>query len=137
MISLVLRTATRYLLSLMLLFSIFILIRGENEPGGGFDAGLIAAAAFVLYALATDVSAARSALHVDPRTLVGTGLLTAIASGGMSLLLNEPFLTGHWTGIYLPVVGSFEIGTPLIFDIGVYLVVWGVPLMIIFPLAEE
>jgi multicomponent Na+:H+ antiporter subunit B len=137
MISLVLRTATRYLLSLMLLFSIFILIRGENEPGGGFDAGLIAAAAFVLYALATNVSSARSALQVDPRTLVGAGLITALASGSISLVLNEPFLTAHWTGIYLPVVGSFEIGTPLIFDIGVYLVVWGVILMIIFPLAEE
>ena len=59
MISLILRTATRYLLPLLLLFSIFLLLRGHNEPGGGFVAGLVAATAFALYALSTNVAAAR------------------------------------------------------------------------------
>jgi L-alanine-DL-glutamate epimerase-like enolase superfamily enzyme len=53
--SLILRTAARYLLPLLILFSIFLLFRGHNEPGGGFVAGLVAAAAFALYALAADV----------------------------------------------------------------------------------
>lgn len=137
MLSLVLRTATRFLLPLMLLFSIFLLLRGHNEPGGGFVAGLVAAAAFALYSLASDVDAARHALQFDPHSLIGIGLLLALASGAAPLFSGTQFLTGQWTQLALPVVGQFDLGTPLFFDIGVFLVVLGVTLMIIFSLEEE
>jgi multicomponent Na+:H+ antiporter subunit B len=137
MFSMVLRTATRYLLPLMLLFSIFLLLRGHNEPGGGFIAGLVAAAAFALYALANDVGQARSILQYNPMTLIGGGLLLALLSGLWPWLSGEPFLTGQWGKFDIPTVGKLELGTPLFFDIGVYLVVIGVALMILFTLAEE
>jgi multicomponent Na+:H+ antiporter subunit B len=137
MISLILQTATRYILSLMLLFAVFLLLRGHNEPGGGFIAGLVAATGFALYSLSTDVSTARRALYIDPHTLIGIGLLTAISSGTLSAVLGQPFMTGDWLLVNLPLVGEIDLGTPLFFDIGVFLVVWGVTLMIIFTLAEE
>ena len=133
--SLILPVATRYLLPLLLLFSVFVLIRGHNEPGGGFIGGLVAAAAFALYAIAFDVARARQALRFHTHTLIAVGLLTALTSGQLPLLAGKPFMTGLWSTQVVPVLG--KLGTPLLFDIGVYLTVIGVTLMIIFSLAEE
>jgi multicomponent Na+:H+ antiporter subunit B len=125
------RTATRILMPLLLLFSVFLLLRGHNEPGGGFVGGLVAAAAFALYGLAYGVERAQRALFVEPLTLLGAGLLIAFASGLPALLRGEPFLTAQW------LAGPLALGTPVVFDIGVYLVVTGVASMMIFSLAEE
>ncbi len=134
---LILPTATTYLMPVLLLFSLFLLLRGHNEPGGGFAGGLVAAAAFVLLSVASGVGVARRALQVDPRSLVGVGLLLMIASGFIApLLYGEPFLTSHWWKFP---VGDYEVsvGTPLLFDIGVYLGVAGTVLLIVFSLEEE
>ncbi|MBN1666555.1 MAG: Na+/H+ antiporter subunit B [Anaerolineales bacterium] len=133
--SLILSTASRYLLPLLLLFSIFLLLRGHNEPGGGFVGGLVAAAAFALHAIAFDVPSTRYLLRVEPLVLIGTGLLMAAASGLFGLLVGEPFMTALWSTRELPVLG--KLGTPLLFDLGVYLVVLGITLKIVFVLAEE
>jgi multicomponent Na+:H+ antiporter subunit B len=134
MSSLIVMTTARYLLPLMLLFSVYLLLRGHDGPGGGFIGGLVASTAFSLYALAYDVAQARRTLRVDPHLLIAAGLLAALASGMLSLVLGKPFLTGLWVGLELPALG--KIGTPLLFDTGVYLVVIGVALIIIFELAE-
>lgn len=133
--SLLLSTAVRLLLPLLLLFSVFLLLRGHNEPGGGFVGGLVAAAAFVLHALAHGVEEARRLLRVDPRRLVAAGLLTSLGSGTLALAAGLSFLTGLWSSIPVPAVG--HAGTPLLFDAGVYLVVAGVALLIVFSLMEE
>lgn len=137
MSSLILRTATRFLLPLLLLFSIFVLLRGHNEPGGGFVGGLVAAAAFALHTIAYDVQSARRILLVDPEALIGAGLLLAAGSGLLSLLQGSPFLTGRWIEVNVPEIGRVGLGTPLLFDIGVYLVVLGVTLTFVLSLAEE
>jgi multicomponent Na+:H+ antiporter subunit B len=134
---LILPTAATYLMPLLLLFSLFLLLRGHNEPGGGFAGGLVAAAAFVLLSIAAGVDAARRSLAVDPRTLVGGGLLLMLLSGLVApLVYGEPYLTAHWWTIG---VGSYDVslGTPLLFDIGVYLGVAGTILLITFSLEEE
>jgi multicomponent Na+:H+ antiporter subunit B len=133
--SIVLRTATRYLLPLLLLFSVFALLRGHNEPGGGFVGGLVAATAFALYAIAYGVADARTLLQVSPRRLIGIGLLVAAVSGLIGMVTGDPFMTARWDTREIPVVG--KLGTPLLFDVGVYLVVIGVTLTIIFALAES
>lgn len=135
--SLILKTATRFLLPLMLLFSVFLVLRGHNAPGGGFVGGLVAAAAFALYAIAYDVAAAREALRIESRSLIGAGVLLALASGMPSLALGQPFMTGQWGSIPASGLGTLHIGTPLFFDLGVYLAVVGVALTIIFTLAEN
>ena len=133
--SVVLRTAIRYLLPLLLLFSVFALLRGHNEPGGGFVGGLVASSAFALYAIAYDVERARQLLPGSPRRLIGLGLLVAALSGMIGVLAGKPFMTAQWDNRPIPVIG--KLGTPLLFDIGVYLTVIGVVLTIIFALAEE
>ncbi|MBX3438063.1 MAG: Na(+)/H(+) antiporter subunit B, partial [Planctomycetaceae bacterium] len=109
--SLILQTASRLLQPLLLLTSIFLLIRGHNEPGGGFVGGLIAAAAFALYAIAYDVPFARRALQIDPHLLIGGGLLCALISGLIAPLLGEPFLRSLWIDVNWGPV-HLELGTP-------------------------
>jgi multisubunit Na+/H+ antiporter MnhB subunit len=137
MSSIILQTATRLILTLLLLFSLFLLLRGHNEPGGGFVAGLVASGAFVLYAIAYDVRSAQRALRFEPHVFIATGLLLALASGLFSLATGEPFLTGQWASWHFSASGGIDVGTPLLFDIGVYVVVIGVTLGIIFSLMEE
>lgn len=133
--SLLLETASRALLPLILVFSVFLLVRGHNEPGGGFVGGLVAASAFALVAVATGVDPARRMLRVDPRTLIALGLGVALASATAPLLLGRPFLSGLWPDRVFPVVG--KLGSPLWFDVGVYLVVIGVVLTVLWALMEE
>lgn len=136
MVSLILCTATRFLLPILCLFSIFLLLRGHNHPGGGFAGGLVAAAAFALHSIAYDPSTTRQALRFDPRTLIGTGLLLAASSGIISLLLGQSFMTGQWGALVLPGGRQVVLGTPLVFDMGVYLAVIGVTLLILLSLSE-
>jgi multicomponent Na+:H+ antiporter subunit B len=116
---------------LLLLFAIFLLLRGHNQPGGGFVGGLVAASAFSLYGIAYGMDRARQALLVEPLTLLGAGLLIALISGLPAMAGGEPFLTAQW------MLDPVAVGTPVVFDIGVFLVVAGVVLMMIFSLAEE
>jgi multicomponent Na+:H+ antiporter subunit B len=131
----ILRSGARFLVPLMMLFSLFLLVRGHNEPGGGFVGGLVAATAIALVLLSEGLGEARRLLRVDPLALVAAGLLVALASGVPPLLRGWPYMTGLWLKVPLPVVG--KVGSPVIFDVGVYLVVLGIVLAILFALAEE
>jgi multicomponent Na+:H+ antiporter subunit B len=133
--SILLSVAARYLMPLMLIFSVFLLIRGHNEVGGGFVGGLVASSALMLYGIAVSPSALRQLLPLEPRLLAGLGLLMAFLAGLIPLLFGEPFLTGLWLKTEIPVIG--KIGTPLLFDIGVYFVVIGVVMWILLSLSED
>lgn len=135
--SLILRVATRMLVPLLLLFSLFMLLRGHDLPGGGFVGGLVAASAFVLQALAAGVDEARSMLRVEPHLLLGIGLACAYGAGLLALALGQPFLTGLWWDLHLPVLGDPHLGSTLIFDIGVMFVVVGTVLLMIFSVEER
>lgn len=132
--SLILKTASEYLLPLLLLFSIFILLRGHYEPGGGFVGGLIASIAFVLHYFANGEEKTREFIHVHPGIFIPIGLTLSFLSGILPLFIGVPFMTGLWIADPFPVIGM--VGTALFFDIGVYLVVIGVTLTIIFTIAE-
>lgn len=133
--SVILSATSRFLLPLLLMFSLFILLRGHHLPGGGFVGGLVAAAAFVLYAMGHDVGQARRVLRIGTIQLLGIGLLVAVGSGAWSLLQGRPFMTGVWGHHPLPLIG--KLGTPAVFDVGVYLVVLGATLTVLFSLAED
>jgi multicomponent Na+:H+ antiporter subunit B len=134
---LILPTATSYLMPVLVLLSLFLLLRGHNEPGGGFAGGLVAAPPILLQSIASGVRAARFTLRVDPRTLIGLGLVIMLASGFIGpLVYGEPYLTAHWWTI--PIGNDdVSVGTPLLFDVGVYLAVAGTILAITFALEEE
>ena len=135
MTSTILQTATRVLMPLLLLFALFLLLRGHNQPGGGFVAGLVVAASFVLYAIAFGVDASRRALLVTPVTLLGVGPLMALTSGLPAVFGGLPFMTARWTEAHLG-SATVAVGTPLLFDVGVFLAVIGVVLTIVFTLVE-
>lgn len=133
--SLLLLAATRILMPLLLLYAVFLLWRGHNAPGGGFVGGLVAASAFVLYSLTAGVAASRRALRIDPSVLLSVGLGVALLSGLPGVGFGRPFLTAVWGEIGVGAV-RLPIGTPLLFDVGVFLAVMGVVLTIVFTLAE-
>jgi multicomponent Na+:H+ antiporter subunit B len=136
--SLVLRIATRLLVPILLLFSIFMLLRGHNLPGGGFVGGLVAASGFVLYALAIGVEGAREVLRWEPQTLLGTGMACAVGAGVMALITGKAFLNSLWLKVPLPGLDEpLKIGSTLLFDVGVMFVVVGTVLLMVFSVEDR
>lgn len=133
--TIILRTASTYLLPLLLLFSVFILLRGHYLPGGGFIGGLIASIAFILHGSANGQQNTKTMFRIHPGFLMPVGLTIALLSGIVGIIEKKTFMTGLWFKDPLPVIGM--IGTPLFFDIGVYLVVIGVTLTIIMTISES
>ncbi|MFD1746591.1 Na+/H+ antiporter subunit B [Rhizobium helianthi] len=134
--TLIFRTVAPVLTALMILFSVFILLRGHNQPGGGFIGGLIAASAFAIYGIAYGVAAVRRALWFHPMSIAGAGLLLAVVSGLLSAFTGTPFMTGLW--VYPHVFGvEVPLSTVMSFDIGVYLVVVGAISSIALALEER
>ncbi len=131
--TMILRETTRGLVPLILVFSVFLLLRGHEQPGGGFVGGLVASIAFSLYAFVFGPQAARRILRTDPRAIGAVGLAVAIASGFVGPIRDAaPFLTGQWGTL-----AGLKIGTPLMFDVGVYLVVIGVVLTFVIGIKER
>lgn len=130
MSSLIFRTMAPLVALIMVLFSLIVLLRGHNAPGGGFVGGLIAAAAIAVLAMAFGVEAVRRRLRIDPLTVSGLGVLIAAGSGLLSLAVEAPFLTGLW----LP---ASIFGTPGLFDVGVYLAVAGAVSALSLALEDE
>ncbi len=135
--SLIIRTAARLMLPLLILFSVFLLLRGHNAPGGGFAGGLVAASAIILLALA---GGRRDAEVVLPaaiaRRVMAVGLLLAGLSATAPLLAGKPFMKGLWVSDYWP-ASHIELGTPLLFDLGVDIVVLGMALTVVLRLIDE
>ena len=134
--SVIFRAVAPFLTSLMVLFSIFVLLRGHNEPGGGFIGGLIAVSALAIYGIAFGVNAVRRAIRFHPLAIAGAGLLLATVSGLVSVIAGVPFRTGLW--IYPSLFGvEVPLATVMSFDVGVYLVVVGAITSIALALEER
>lgn len=133
--SLILVTASRFLMPLLLLFSVFLVARGHNAPGGGFSAGLVAAGGYALFMAAHGLAATVQLLRISPRSLIGVGLLTALSSAVLPIALGLPLLSGVWAQLRLPVIG--KLGSPILFDFGVYLLVTGATLAIVMSIMER
>lgn len=122
--TLIFRTLAPLVVGTMLVFSIYVCLRGHNEPGGGFIGGLIAASAIAILGMAIGARPAKAALRVDPMSIAGFGVFIAGLSGLLSLFTGSPFMTSIW--LYLDLGQStVPLSTPMIFDIGVFLVVFG------------
>lgn len=134
--TIILRTASDFLLPVLLLFSVFILLRGHYLPGGGFIGGLVAAIAFVLDAFANGLENTKKRIKIHPGFLMPIGLLISFIAALVPIFFGElPIMTALWAENPIPVIGS--IGTALFFDIGVYLIVIGASLTIIFTISES
>lgn len=115
-----LRVISRPVSILLLAMSLLVLVRGHNEPGGGFIGGLLAASGFLVHALAFGAERGKRLLPLSPPALLGVGILTVTGSGLIGLLQGQAFLTGQW---WFRIPGVGKVGSVLVFDLGVYLVV--------------
>ena len=130
--SIILKVATRLILILMLLFAVFLLFRGHNEPGGGFIAGLVAASAFSLYVMAHGPRAFKKLVYLDMQYWLAIGLSCCLGSGLIAVLGMRPFLKGIWLHL-----GFLKVGTPTLFDIGVFITVIAAVMMIVLSLEQK
>jgi multicomponent Na+:H+ antiporter subunit A len=135
--SVVLEVITRILFHTVVVFSLYLLFSGHNEPGGGFAGGLVAGLALVLRYLAGGRYELGEAAPVDPGLLLGAGLLFAGTTGVVGLVLGAEVLQTAILATTLPVLGNVKLVTSLFFDIGVYLVVVGLVLDILRSLGAE
>ncbi|MQA33918.1 Na+/H+ antiporter subunit A [Modestobacter roseus] len=135
--SVVLEVATRFLFHTIVVFSLFLLFSGHNDPGGGFAGGLVAGLALVLRYLAGGRYELGEAAPIDPGLLLGAGLLFAGGTGATALLLGGQVLESAYLEADLPVLGHASLPTALFFDIGVYLIVVGLVLDILRSLGAE
>jgi multicomponent K+:H+ antiporter subunit A len=131
-----LRMLMRPLLPLAIAVAVYIFLRGHNLPGGGFIAGLVAAIAILLQYVSAGAGFAAPKLRLPFAVLLASGLLIATATGAGSWLFGQPFLTTSYTYVTLPIVGTFELATAMLFDFGIFLVVLGTLLIALTELGQ-
>lgn len=135
--SLLLAWAARVLLPVILVFALFLLLSGHHTPGGGFAAALILAAALALYLFGRPRSGERELVRLHPLVLLAVGLLVMVASGLIGLTQQMPFLAALWLPHKLPVLDGFHLGTPVLFDIGVFIAAAGAIFLLLRNLEEH
>ena len=133
---LVLSQITRFLLPLALLVSVHLFLRGHNAPGGGFIAGLVTAVALILQYMASGIAWTQRQWRQAFHPLIAAGVLIAVATGAGRLPLGHPFLTSTFGHVRLPLVGEFELASAMMFDLGVFLTVVGVIMLILANLGK-
>jgi multicomponent Na+:H+ antiporter subunit A len=129
--SLIFATTAHIVAALMLVFSVYLLLRGHNEPGGGFIGALIAVIGLSLLMFAESPKYVRSRLYFKPFFIALSGITLSLVSGALSFAFDKPFLTGLWWKDVIP------LGTPLVFDVGVYLAVIGGVMGMLLRINEE
>lgn len=136
--SYIFQAVVRFLFFLVNVFAIYLLLRGHNLPGGGFIAGLATAISFILLSLAIGLEALHGVMRFDPVRLAATGLALATLTGVAPMLFARPFLE-HFDAhlVSVPLFGELHVGTPLLFDLGVYLVVVGIACKIVLTLGKS
>jgi multisubunit Na+/H+ antiporter MnhB subunit len=133
--TIILSTAIKALLPIFILLSVYVFFRGHGQPGGGFIAALIASIGFILHMMAFGIAETERKYRLNTFILIGSGLISAVLAALIPLLLGQHFLEGMWVPFSIPLIG--KVGTPTLFDLGVYLLVIGVILKITFNLFEE
>ena len=126
---LILVVATRVALPLALTVAVFIFLRGHNEPGGGFIAGLIVAIALIMQYLASGYAWAAKRAKMDAQAMIGAGVAIAGLTGIASLFFGRPFLTSAYGYFDIPLIGEVELSSAMAFDLGVFLTVVGVVIL--------
>ena len=117
--------ATRVMMPITLLVALYIFLRGHNEPGGGFIAGLIVAIALVMQYMASGFDWAATRQRYPYHGIIAAGIFAALLTGLASLFFGYPFLTSSYGYFKLPMIGKFELATAMAFDAGVFLCVVG------------
>jgi multicomponent Na+:H+ antiporter subunit B len=136
--SFILRSVTSLIFLLVNVVSVYLLLRGHNLPGGGFIAGLATGISFILLGLAFGWDELERTIPFESLRLATVGVSLGVLSGLLPLLGGAPFLTHYHFHLHqVPLLGELHVGTPLLFDIGVFLVVVGITIKLVIVLARS
>lgn len=127
----------RLLLPIALVVSFYLFMRGHNQPGGGFVAGLVMSVAFILQYMVAGTQWVEAQMSLRPMRWMGFGLFSATLTGLGALFAGYPFLTTHTWHLSLPVLGDIHIASALFFDVGVYAMVVGSTLLMLTALGHQ
>jgi multicomponent K+:H+ antiporter subunit A len=127
----------RLLLPFMLMIAAYFFMRGHNQPGGGFVAGLVFAVAIIVQYMLAGTVWVESHLRLRPHRWLGVGLVTACATGLGAWFFGYPFLTSHTAHLKLPILGELHAPSAFFFDLGVFVVVVGSTMLILTALAHQ
>jgi len=135
--NLMIHTISRFVFFIILSGAIFLFFAGHNNPGGGFIGGLMTSAALLLIYLSFDLKSISSALPFNYTTIIATGLLISFSTGLLGVVFGYEYLTQFFDYFYIPFFGKTELATAVLFDLGIYLVVIGISLLIILTIGED
>lgn len=127
---------TRLLMPIAIMVGIYIFLRGHNEPGGGFVAGLVIAIALLMQYMASGFAWTQERKKIEYHTMIGLGIVIAGLTGVGAWLVGRPFLTSAYTYIHLPPIEEFELATAMLFDLGVFLTVLGAVMLMLYSLSR-
>ncbi|AGE26354.1 monovalent cation/H+ antiporter subunit A [Pseudomonas poae] len=127
----------RLLLPIAMVVSFYLFMRGHNQPGGGFVAGLVMSVAFILQYMVAGTQWVEAQMNLRPMRWMGFGLLSATLTGLGALFAGYPFLTTHTWHLSLPVLGDIHVASALFFDVGVYAMVVGSTLLMLTALGHQ
>ncbi|NLV17772.1 MAG: Na(+)/H(+) antiporter subunit B [Syntrophomonadaceae bacterium] len=133
----ILRTATKVVVVIILAFSIHLFVSGHHNPGGGFIGGLAFVAAIVLLFLVSDIEKVRNNIAVDFKNVTALGVLISVFTGVGGMIGGKPFLNQVFGSVNLPIFGETGMATGVLFDVGVALAVIGASLTIIISIGED
>lgn len=136
--SFLLQSLIQLVFLLVNIVSAYLLFRGHQLPGGGFIAGLMTGISFILFGMAKGWERLQDEMPVDPMRLATVGVALALCSGLLPMLAGKEFLTQHnWHWEHFPMLGEIHVGTPLIFDSGVFLLVSGMTVKLVVVLVRS
>ena len=128
--------ATRLMLPIAAMVGIFIFLRGHNEPGGGFVAGLVISIALLMQYMASGFAWTQARQRIEYHAMIGTGVVIAGLTGAGAWLAGKPFLTSAFGYVHLPPIEEFELATAALFDLGVFLTVLGAVMLMLYSLSR-
>lgn len=134
--SIILQIASKYIKALLILFAVIALLRGHNYPGGGFIGGLLAALAVIYDGFAFSIKYVRNKMKIAPHIYIAVGLVFIVLSFIPALWDGMDLMQGVWVTIKMPVLGGVKLGTPFLFDVGVFFTVIGVTILFFFSLTK-
>ncbi len=127
----------RLVLPLSWVVAVYLLLRGHNEPGGGFIGGLVVAIGFILQYMVAGTLWVEANMRLRPPRWIAVGLLLAVVTGLGAIVIGYPFLTSHTAHLHLPVFGEVHFPSAMFFDFGVFSVVVGATMLILTAIAHQ
>ncbi len=116
---------------------IYLFLRGHDDPGGGFVAGLTLAVAIILQYMAAGTVWVEDRIRVFPLRWMAVGFLCALTAGIGVWTAGVPFLTSRALDLHLPLIGEIHLSTVLLFDLGVLAIVLGATVLVLIALAHQ